>query len=371
MNATYVSFLTTCSRFKISYCGLLGALLFMVFGVSLSWGAMSEVNANASGVSLVYRLPEDSHELLRLDNEMKTFFSARVSRRMSLETQLDAIADAILGEKGLRFQYEGEGVYDVREAFRRRRGNCLTYSMLVVAVAREFRIPAKFNEVIIHPRWSRTGGIVLESRHINVRVEAPGGSYEIDLKQSDNLRVSRSSARVVDDARALAGAYNNVGVHLIAAGDRTSARRFIELATVVDPTYAAAWTNLASVLLLEGRQDSAQVYYERALAADSDTPAAISGLVVLHRKNGRIAEAEKLERAANRYRERNPYYLLDVARDELSNGNRDAARRYLKRAIHIKADEPALYDLMAEVARSQGLENEAKRWAEKSKRDLS
>jgi tetratricopeptide (TPR) repeat protein len=271
----------------------------------------------------------------------------------------------------MHFGYESNGVYDVREAFRRRRGNCLTYSMLVVAVAREFGISAKFNEVIIHPRWSRAGGLVLVNRHINVSVEAVGNSYELDIKFNEDLRVSRSSAQVVSDERAFSGAYNNVGVYRLAAGDRSEALRLMEKATAIDPTYEAAWTNLGSALILSGQLDRARVCYERALTEEPKAPAAISGLASVNRKTGRIAEAEKLERIAIRYRERNPYYLLNVARGEVSNGNLVAARRLLRRAILIKDDEPELYELMAEVARGQGLESEAKRWAEKSKRAAS
>lgn len=371
MNAKLFPCFPFCNLSPIINRGLLSATLAVALGLPAACGTGLADGAGTHVASREYRLPEDPRELLRIDNEMKSYFAARITRWAALETQLDQITDAVLGEKGLHFRYEADGVYDVREAFRRRRGNCVTYSMLVVAVAREFRIPAEFNEVIIHPRWDRAGGIVLESRHINVRVEAPGGSYEIDLKQSDNLRVSRGSARVVDDARAFAGAYNNVGVYRLAAGDRVGALRLLELATATDPAYAAAWTNLGGAHVLAGDPERARECYERALAEEPATPAAASGLASLNRKCGRLAEAERLERTVVRYRERNPYYLLGVAREELAKGRLADARRHLKRAIHIKADEPELYELMAEVARGQGFESEAQRWAERSKIDLS
>ena len=371
MNAKHAFHPTPCCSPRIFQRGLLGVLLFLTLGLSLAFATEPVSGVSALVTAPDYRLPDNPRDLLRIDNEMKTYFSARIKRWSCLESQLDQIAEAILGENGLHFRYKVDGVYDVREAFRRRRGNCLTYSMLVVAVAREFRIPAEFNEVIIHPRWNRTGRLVLESRHINVRIQAPGGSYEIDLKQSENMRVSRGSARVVDDARAFAGAYNNVGVYRLAAGDYTDAMRLLELATKTDPTYASAWTNLGNAYFLAGDSGQARECYERALAEEPATPSAASALASLDRKDGRVAEAERLERTVLRYRERNPYYLLDVARDELANGKLEAARRHLKRAIHIKDDEPALYELMAEVARGQGLESEAQRWAARAKINMS
>lgn len=348
---------------------MLLALLLIVLGGSNAFGTTQDVSTHAH--SPEYRLPDNPGELLRIDNEMRAFFAARVDRNLPVEVKIDEITNAILGEKGMHFRYEAQGVYDVRETFRRRRGNCVSYALLLVAVAREFGLPAKFNEVFIHPRWQRTGGIVLVSRHINVRVPADDGFFELDIKFNDESRASSSSTSEADDARAFAGAYNCVGVFRLAAGDRAEALRLMEKATAIDPTYVPGWTNLGSALMMAGQLDRARICYERALALDRRDLAGISGLAVVHRRMGHNTEAEKLERTAIRYRERNPYYLLMIARGELAKGDLDAARRHLKRAINIKNDEPELYELMAEVARGQGLEAEAQRWRERSKRAAS
>ena len=310
-----------------------------------------------------YALPDNPDELLRLDDEMRAFFAARVHRRNGIEARTDEIVEAILGEKGLRFTYEADGLYDVREAFRRRRGNCMTFAMLVVAVAREHRVPAKFNEVDIRPHWSRTGGLVLESRHINVHVNVDAISYEIDLQLFANLRVSRQAARVVDDNRAFATAYSNAGVYRLAGGDRTGALPLLERATALDPTFAAGWSNLGAACLMEGETERAQLCYERAMAERADSMAAISGLARIHRQAGRLESAVRLERVVASYRERNPYYLFRVAREELANGSLESARGHLLRAIRIKRDEPEFYELAVQIARDLGREREAARWA--------
>lgn len=310
-----------------------------------------------------YQLPENTAELLRLDDTMRAYFAARVHPRAAIETMLDEIVSAILSEKGLHFTYEYNGIYDVREAFRRRRGNCVTFSMLVVAVAREYRIRASFNEVSVLSRWARTGDIVLEHRHINVWVPNTDGGYEIDLKMFADQSFRRSGTRTVSDARAFAALYSNAGVFRLTAGDAAGALHLLERATKVDPSAPAAWVNLANAHLIGGDDDAARACYERALALKPSTHSAISGLAYIHRSAGRLAEAERLERKAVRYRERNPYYLCSLAREELAAGRPADARRHLARAIDIKDDEPEFYLLMVDVARSLGHEREAKRWA--------
>jgi hypothetical protein len=312
-----------------------------------------------------YELPVDPGAVLRLDDEMRAFFAARVRHRNGIEARTDEIVEAILGEGGLHFTYEATGLYDVREAFRRRRGNCMTFAMLVVAVAREYGVPAKFNEVDIRPHWSRTGGLVLESRHINVSVSRDAISYEIDLQLFANLRVSRQSARVVEDNRAFAALYSNAGVYRLAGGSRAGALPLLERATELDPTFVAGWSNLGAAYLLVGQAERAQWCYERARAENPDAMAAISGLARIHREAGRTVLAEKLERKVTWYRERNPYYLLALAREELADGKLEAARGHLVRATRIKRDEPEFYELLVEVAREQGRKGEVAKWTDR------
>lgn len=349
-------------RFTAFFRHLLFATLFAA-APALLRGSANAGEPASTPAAPSYRLPDDPREMLRLTPEMLAFFEARVHRRASLETRLDEICNAILGEHGLHFRYVADGVWDVRETFRRRAGNCVAYSMLVVAVARAYGIPAQFNEVEVDPRWSRIGSIVLESRHLNVRVESGDGGYELDLIMPDDLRASRRSATVVSDERAWASAYTNAGVYRLAVGDREAALALLERAATIDPTFSGAWTNLGCAHLLADEPELASQCFKRALANGPRTMSALSGLARIERRAGRIAEAERLERRVRRYRENNPYYLLAVARDELERGRPDAARRHLARAIWLKRDEPELYEVMIEVSRRLGAEREADRWA--------
>jgi tetratricopeptide (TPR) repeat protein len=312
-----------------------------------------------------YCLPDDPHELLRLDDEMRAFFSARVRDSDSRELKLEGIVADILGEEGLHFRYEADGIYDVREAFRRRRGNCLTFSALFIAVAREFHLPAQFNLVATQPSWGRSGGIVLEIKHVNARVDLGRSICEIDLGVDGDLSAPRRMSRPIEDRRALSGIYSTAGVYRLAAGDSGVARRLLRLSVGIDPGNTAAWTNLGGAYLVANEPEQARECYERALIEDPSLLAAISGLARIERDAGRIDLAERLERKAARYRERNPYYLLFVAREELAAGKLEAARRHLDLAIRIKSDEPDILAALAETFRALGRERDAERWAKR------
>lgn len=310
-----------------------------------------------------YQLPDDVSQLLALDDEMCAFFAQRVQQIAPVEKRLDQISEAILGEGGLHFRYEDTGTYDAREAFRRRRGNCVTFAVLFVAVAREYRLPAEFNEVSVRQSWSRAGELVIETRHLDVWVEVGNCGYEIDLQLRDDFRASRAYSHRVSDERAFAGLYSNDGVFRLATGRREEALRSLRRATEIEPNFAPVWGNLGQAYLVIGDEAEAWRCFGRALAIDPSHGSAVNGMAHLNRVAGRLEEADRYERRARRYRERNPYYLCALAREEFAGGDAEAARRHLARALRIKKDEPEFYREMVGVLRSLGREREAARWS--------
>ncbi len=307
-------------------------------------------------------LPDDPAALLRLDDEMRSYFAARVGRPPSVDVAIRRIAEAILEPDGLAFRYDDVGLHAAGEAFRRRAGNCLTFTILFVAVAREFRIPAAFNEVPTRPHWSRSGGIVLEAHHVNARVDAGGFTYQVDIAYSSDLRPSWGAALAIDDRRAFAMVYNDDGVRLLAAGDREAAIARMRKAVAVDPEYPAGWVNLGSALAIAERWREARDAYEHALRIEPECLGATGGLARVLRVLGESERARVLAARAQRYRERNPYYLLHLAQQSLDRGELDRARRLLDRAYRIKKDEPDIVALQIALAERRGREREVGRW---------
>ncbi len=323
--------------------------------------ARAEVMAGASGAE-AYCLPEDPADLLRLDDEMRQFFATRVSRHSPIGDRIEAISAAIIRPDGLGFRYANAGLYDVREAFRRRSGNCLTFAALFVAVARDFGIHARFNQVDNRPTWTRAGSIVLEIRHIDVRIEHDHQAYEVGLDLSGLPAAPPIAAGPISDRRAFAEIYGTAGVQRLVVGDHTGALPLLRRATTADPTSTVAWTNLGKAYLICGDIAAARAAFESALRLRASDWAAIDGLARVHRSEGRPDLAEALERRAVRYRERNPYYLLFLAEGALADGKIEQARRLLLRAYDLKRDEAAILAALAATCHKLGRQGEAARW---------
>ncbi len=322
----------------------------------------SAETAPCASIVDAYRLPEDPSELLRLDDEMRRYFAARVPRHGPIERRLAALSAAIVRPDGLGFRYDNAGLYDVREAFRRRSGNCLTFAALFVAVARDCGLRARFNQVDVRPTWSRVGNIVLETRHVAVRIEHDDHTYEVDLDLPGMPAPPRIAAGPVSDFRAFAEIYGHAGVQRLASGDPTGALPLLRRATITDASSTVAWTNLGKAYLICGDIAAARAAFEHALRLHASDLAAIDGLARVLRSEGHPAVAARLERRAARYRERNPYYLLSLAEGALAENKTAQARRLLLRAYAIKRDEPAILAALAEIALQLGRQAEATRW---------
>lgn len=309
-----------------------------------------------------YALPENPEDLLLVDAAMRAFFATRVDPTDTLENRLYAIAEAIRRDDGLGFSYGVDGVFEAREAFRRRGGNCLSFTLLFVAVARDQGIPAVFNHVPTRPDWRRAGPLVLEVHHVNARVDAHGFSYQVDIAAGADQRLRWEAARPIPDRQAFASVYSDDGVRRLAAGDFAGAIACLEKATRVDPEYAVAWVNLGGAFALEGRCAEARESYNRALELDPRDLSAISGLARVCRLDGELSQARRLEARAKRFRERNPYYLLHLADRAAAGGDLDLAAKWLAKAYRIKSNDAEVIGALADLARMRGREREAERW---------
>lgn len=309
-----------------------------------------------------YRVPDDWHDLLRVDEEMRRYFAGRVPRKGSDAAKVEAIVAAILNKDGLAFAYLGEGSFEPRETFRRRQGNCMAFSLLLVAVARDHRLDARFNEVQTRALWDRIGPIVAEMHHLNVVVRTDTGLVIVDLLPVPGSAGAEIAANPVPDARAFAMFYGNNGVYLLGQGRSGEALRWLERATAIAPGFTRSWINLASAHSFLGDFVKAQACYERALREDPADLGALSGLAQLWRRAGQSDRAQQLEKRTERYRERNPYYLVELARRDLAAGDAAAAEKRLRRALSIKDDEPEFYELAIAAARQLGRTKAASRW---------
>ena len=293
------------------------------------------------------RFDIESIEPLSLSTEMKQYVAARLGSSAQDPERAWHLAYGLLDPWMFPFEYDPRVTLTAREAFRTRRGNCLTFSNLFIAMAREAGLQAWYREVEIPPEWSSVDDTLLVSMHVNAAMSDDDDVYVIDVSRREEKPGDR--VRRLSDREAEAQFYNNLGADALVANDLALAHAYFRKAVATEPRLPYVWSNLGVVLRRNGQTADAMLAYETALQLDPDSTVALNNLYTIYDEDGMSVQAAKLQARVERNRRRNPYYLHHLA--VLSAEQRDwqEAIAYSRRAIELKEDEYRFHYTLAQM----------------------
>ena len=299
-------------------------------------------------------------EVLAVSPAMQAFLDAHVAGGASRVPRLRQLAQAIVNKQTFGLEYD-ETTRTASETFASRRGNCLSFSNMFVALARQVHLNAYFQEVDVPPDWTFRDDAFVLNRHVNVLVElGREGEHVVDFNL-DDFRTSYDR-RQISDERAMAHYYNNMAVERMQAGDTGSALLYFRRAADKDPSFSPPWTNLGTLYGREGHSAHAEAAYLLALRADDGDLVAMSNLAGLYARRGDRKRAALYRKRVAYHRERNPYYHYHLAREAFLAEDFDTAISHLNDAVRRKKTEDQFYFLLGLSYMKKGDEREARRW---------
>jgi len=303
------------------------------------------------GVPEDYVPPPAPDDLLKVTDPMREFVDRYVSRNAPGTQRLMDLANALLQPGLLGIQYDDVGTYTAEEMFRRRSGNCVSLSLLFVALAREVGLDARLQEVSVAPQWDRQRDVLVKYRHINVTGDVGRSStYMMDFKP--DLAPVRVDAHSLTDAEAFAHFYNNRASSYLLEGQLVAAHAWFMRAIELAPRSSFIWSNLALLYQRASQAEDGERLLRYALRLDPANVSAINNLAALLATEGRTQEADDLRVRAFKAQRRNPYYLLAMAERANAKGRPEEALSLLGRAIQLHSEETVFYESAARIARS-------------------
>ncbi len=159
-------------------------------------------------------------DIMALSPEIGRFLALRIKPGQVRHMRLQALLDVIFAEDGLEITYGNNRTRTAIETFEERSGNCLSFTLMFVAMARHLGLRAYFREVDEVTNWNQRGDVVVTERHMFAEVEADNGVIQVDFLPP-GAKVYRSSRRV-DTPRVYAHYYSNLGVEKLTAFLRSS-----------------------------------------------------------------------------------------------------------------------------------------------------
>ncbi len=289
----------------------------------------------------------DPSEVLAMTDEMKAFLDERIHPRTPPADKMRQIVRLIFDDDELNFHYDKSRTKTAAETFRDHSGNCLSFSLLFIAMARHVGVDVHFQQVDVPPSWDKHGDIVVATQHVNVISDIEGVRYEVDLAASVN-RLQLGS-RVVPDERGLANFFSNRAVDYLGAGDPITALAYLQRALEVDDSAGFVWSNLGVVQSTLGRYEEAEASYRKALKLEKDRLSTLDNLAKLCRKMGKHAEATELTKKIEKYRNKNPFYHFYLGRVAMDAGEAREAVEHFKQAIKRRSEDDSFYFALAKA----------------------
>lgn len=266
-------------------------------------------------------------------DEMRRWLAAEVPTSTRRETQLTWLLQSLLNRSEAPLTYVPGHTGTATEVFESGTANCLGFSQLFVALARELDLPVYLLRVSDLQSFEREGDLIVASAHITAAFGTPDRRRILDFAQRP-VRAYRW-VEEISDLTAVALYYSNRGAEELRDGETESGLDLLRTAVRLDPELAEAWINLGVAERRAGGLEAAEVAYRKALEVDPSMVTAYQNLSALLRLTGREQEAEALLALVDRSGNRNPFSYLALGDLSLRLGRLEEAGRFYRRAVKL------------------------------------
>lgn len=291
-------------------------------------------------------IPERS-EIVGMTEEMEAFVDARVHPRTPPAERLRQLVGLIFDKDGLDFHYDKSRTKTAAETFRDGTGNCLSFTLLFMALARHSGLDVSFQQVEVPPSWDKHGEIVVSTQHVNAVVDIEGRRFEVDLAAS--VSRLRLGAQVVSDDRGFANYYSNRAVDFLGRGDSPMALEYVERALETDPTAGFVWANRGVIQSGMGLFEEAEESYLKALKLDRNRLSTLDNLMKLYRKMGKHSKAESYRNKVAKYRKKNPFYHYHLGLIAWDSNDPERAAEHFRNAIKRRSHDDSFHFALAKA----------------------
>lgn len=276
------------------------------------------------------------------------------------EQRLHRMVAFMFDKDGLGLQYKADATNTVAESYRTRQVNCLSFTLMAVALAREAGLKAQGQQIDRVLAWNLTNDVVMQSLHANAVITISGRDFMVDIASS------RLYAAVidykVDDQQMLASFYGNRAMELMATGRAAYARPWLDVAMKLSPEDATFWNNAGVLSQRLGDAAEAEAWFLRAARQNPRLMSVYYNLVAMYHDRGDSTRAAFWQERADKVLRYDPYYQFSLGERNAQTGDYAGAVRYYRRAISLDGREQlfhfGLARAYARMGRMDAAENE-------------
>jgi len=316
--------------------------------------AMLPINQSLfTNIEEVVISPED---IFKLNKDQEVEFLEFHAEKLALGGKSHNIVYEFIAEHFSDFTYYGDTLV-AEEAYRLRRGNCMSLAILTTALSNLIGLEYDYREVNSLPVFEKHNNLILSGSHVQVLIYDPTfipgqniiyfskPGVVIDyFPQSTNIASKKVSYRSF-----LAMYYINIASFSLVDGNSDKAFIYAKKAYSIAPDNVATMNLMALLHKRKGDLDSAEKIYEIAKVSGGVNINLLSNYQVLLKSLGKYQQAELIGQELNQLDDPNPYRWLEQAMLAKQKSHyRSAERKYLKvivMAPYVTQAYISLYDI--------------------------
>lgn len=289
--------------------------------------------------------PPPAEQVLAIPDALRDEFKENVMGIRSPEQRMYKLADFMLKPSGLGLTYEAYATRTVSESYQARKVNCMAFTLMAVALAREAGLTAYAQQIDRVMAWDVTGDVVAQNLHANAVVVIGERKFMLDIA-ADRLAAPVVDYQI-DDAHLLALFYGNRAMELLIDGKLAQAQVWQSQALRYAPEDATLWSNAGILLQQQGDLTGAERMFLTAVEKNPRLSSAYSNIVALYQAEGKLVAAERWQKRAKRMLSRDPYYQFGQGRRLEQAGDLQAAIAYYRRAVALYRQEHLFHFFLA------------------------
>ena len=265
------------------------------------------------------------------------------------EEKLDRLRAALLDGSAFTFEYAKSATFSAAEAFDQKRGNCVSFTNLFIALGRSLGIRLHAALLAARGESERQGDLIVSYNHMVAVHPLPGNQtgrvYDF-YRSGEDL-----GGRLVllDDLAVAAIRASNLGIAALGRGEHAQAVRELETAVKLAPELGSLHANYGLARWRSGDVPGAFEAFRRGLEADPTSPPLHQNLAALYLEQGRAAEARAALAALDVSRA-SPYALIVRGDLDLTGGDPAKAISSYRKAA---SADPKLADPWIAIARAE------------------
>ena len=290
-------------------------------------------------------------DVFALSDEMRRFLYTEIGPQMRRMGRLQGFVDAIQNGKRLKLKYDSSSTRTAAEAFHLHAGNCISMVIMTAALAKEIGLPVYYQQVFADETWSRDGGILFRSGHVNLTLQRRLGEADqwsdrnrqitIDFLPQEDVNGYRT--RAIEERTVIAMFMNNRAAESLAHGQLDDAYWWSREAIVRDKGFLDAYNTLGVVYHRHGDLGEAERVFRLLLEREPENPTFISNFAGVLSAAGQEQAAQALLQKLQRIEPYPPFFFLDQARLAMKRGDYATAVDLFKRELARNPDYHAAH----------------------------